>query len=504
MNRVHGIVDQSVQDPRSEDTLRRGAVGALGVLSQAVSEVGPTSSIAVSIGLIAVVAGNGGWLSWVLALPVFLLAGYCFSELSKRYSTTGGLPHLIARVSDPRVGLPIGVLITFFGIAFQPFALIVVSRYVQNFMSLLGLRGGTSLIVVGALVGSIVPAYLVYRDVRLAADFMIGTEVVAVSLIIFMLVVILVKHHGGIIDHAQLDMRGASLHTVILGAVFSCLTFVGFESSITFGQEAANPKRSIPFSLYGILIGGGLLFIVAMYVMTLGFAGYAHTSLATSADPLQDLTKLYGVGWLNYPLQGAVVIAVLAVMVGVLNFSARMVYTYAREGLLPKPLARVGKETKTPVNAVLAIFVFNNVVFCIMVAIGKNTLAEFGYISSALTLMYLVAYIIGLVALTAWMGRENPTVGIAAVLAAAGFAYIAYNTLSPTPAAPQNLYNYVALGLTAFTLVGAGLLAYARPELVRRFGSTTDVDTALAYLTVREHELGRSLDDSVAVEVIAT
>jgi amino acid transporter len=434
---------------------------------------------------------------------VFLLAGFCFSELSERYSTTGGLPHLIARVSDPRVGLPIGVLITFFGIVFQPFALMVVSRYVQNFINLVGVPGSRWLIVAGALVGSIVPAYLVYKDVRLAADFMIWTEVVAVSLIIVMLVVVLVKHHGGIIDHAQLDMRGASLNTVILGAVFSCLTFVGFESTITFGQEAAKPKRSIPFSLYGILIGGGILFVLAMYVMTLGFVGYPHTSLATSANPLQELTRLYGVSWLNYPLQGAIVIAVLAVTVAFLNFSARMVYTYAREGLLPQPLARVGKETKTPVNAVVAIFAFNNVVFWIMFALRKNTLAEFGYTSSAMTLMYLIAYIIGLLAIVGWMGREHPTVGIAAVLAAAGFGYITYNTLSPTPAAPQNLYNYAALGSTTITLIGAGLLSYTRPEIVRRFGSTTDADTALADLAVPEPEVV-PLDDSATVTVIPT
>ena len=503
-NGAHELAGQWVRDPQGADTLRRGVVGALGVLSQAVSQIGPTGSVAVGMGLIAVVAGNGGWLSWALALPVFLLAGFCFSELSKRYSTTGGLPHLIARVSDPRVGFPIGVLIAFFGIVFQPFLLILVSRYVQNFINLIGVPGGRWLIVAGALVGSIVPAYLVYKDVRLAADFMIGTEMVAVSLIIFLLVVVLVNHHGGLLDHAQLDMRGASLHTVILGAVFSCLTFLGFESSITFGQEAANPKRSIPFSLYGTLIGGGVLFIIAMYVMTLGFAGYAHTSLATSADPLQGLTKLYGVGWLNYPLQGAVVIALLAVMVATLNFSARMVYTYAREGLLPKPLECVGKETKTPVNAVLAIFLFTNLVFWIMFAIGKNTLAEFARVSSALTLMYLIAYIIALIAIAGWMGREHPAVGIAAVLAAAGFGYITYNTLSPSPAPPQNIYNYLALGLTAVTLVGAGLLAYARPKVVRRFGLTTDADTALADLTVRERELGLPLDDSAAVNVIPT
>jgi amino acid transporter len=180
------------------------------------------------------------------------------------------------------------------------------------------------------------------------------------------------------------------------------------------------------------------------------------------------------------------VIAVLAVMLAFMNFSARMVYTYAREGLLPKPLARVGKETRTPVNAVRAIFVFTNVVFWIMFAAGKNTLAEFGYTSSAITLMYLIAYIIGLIAIVGWMGRDHPSLGIAAALAAAGFGYITYNTLSPTPAAPQNLYNYAALGLTALTLAGAALLAYTRPEIVRRFASTIDADSALAGVAVTE------------------
>ena len=95
-------------------------------------------------------------------------------------------------------------------------------------------------------------------------------------------------------DTSQLSLKGSSVHLILLGAVFSCLTFVGFECTTTFGQEAHNAKRSIPFSIYGILIGGGLLFIVAAYVMTMGFEGHKAT-LGTSANPLLDLSNFDGV-----------------------------------------------------------------------------------------------------------------------------------------------------------------------------------------------------------------
>lgn len=483
----------------SPGMLRRGSVHKLGVLGQAVSEVGPTAAIAILIGLIAAVAGNGNWLSWTLALPVFLLAGYCFATMAKEHSTTGGLPHLVAKIASPRVGLPIGILLTGFGIVFLPFGLMVFDNYFQSLMHLYGISGGDWLLVVGGLVGSIGPTYLVYKDVRLSAKFMLLAETLSVLLIVVLLVIILAKHPGGVFDTSQLTLKGSSIHLILLGAVFSCLTFVGFECSTTFGQEAHQAKRTIPFSIYGILIGGGVLFIVAAYTMTLGFEGH-KAALSTSANPLLDLSNLYGVHWLNYPLQAAVVVSMFAVGLAFLNFSARMLFTYSREGLVPRVLSEVDPRTKTPRNAIAAIFAFNSVVFWIMYLTGHDTIAEFGYMSSALTLLYLIGYVIALLSIGATgIARRHVLLASAALLATVGFGYIIYNTLSPAPAPPQDTYNYVTLAAAAAILIGCVLLAIYRPGVVARFGSTIEIDTQLAEEEAREGQ-GPARIDAVTTE----
>ena len=461
-------------------TLRRGSVHKLGVLGQAVSEVGPTAAIAIVVGLIAEVAGNGNWLSWTLALPVFLLAGYCFATMSREHSTTGGLPHLVAKIASPRFGLPVGILLIAFGIVFLPFGLMVFDNYFQSLMNLFGVPGHDWLLILGGLIGSFGPTYLVYKDVRLAAKFMLVAETLSVLLIVVLLVVILARHQGGVFDSSQLTLKGSSGHLILLGAVFSCLTFVGFECTTTFGQEAHNAKRTIPFSIYGILVGGGLLFIVAAYTMTLGFQGHKG-SLATSANPLQDLSDIYGVHWLNYPLQAAVVVGMFAVGLAFLNFAARMLFTYAREGLVPRALGRVDPRTQTPRNAIAAILAFNLIVFWIMYVTGHDTVAEFGYMASALTLLYLIGYVIALVAIGVnGVARRHAGLAAAALLATAGFGYIIYNSLSPAPAPPQDVYNYVTLAAAAVILAGCGALSVRRPDIVARFGSTIDADTELA------------------------
>jgi amino acid transporter len=466
--------------PAELATLRRGSVRRLGVLGQAVSEVGPTAAIAIVIGLIAEVAGNGNWLSWTLALPVFLLAGYCFATMAREHSTTGGLPHLVAKIASPRVGMPVGILLAAFGIVFLPFGLMVFDNYFQSLMHLYGVAGGDWLLIVGGLIGGIGPTYLVYKDVRLAATFMLVAETLSVLLIVVLLVVILARHQGGVIDTSQLTLKGSSGHLILLGAVFSCLTFVGFECTTTFGQEAHNARRTIPFSIYGILIGGGVLFVVAAYTMTLGFQGHKG-ALATSANPLQDLSDLYGVHWLNYPLQAAVVIGMFAVGLAFLNFAARMLFTYAREGLAPRALGQVDPRTRTPRNAIAVIFAFNMVVFWIMYLAGHDTVAEFGYMASALTLLYLVGYVIALLSIGATgIRRRHVPLAAAALLSTAGFGYIIYNTLSPAPAPPQDAYNYVTLIAAALILAGCAVLAVRRPDIVNRFGSTIDLDTELA------------------------
>jgi uncharacterized membrane protein len=101
--------------------------------------------------------------------------------------------------------------------------------------------------------------------------------------------------------------------------------------------------------------------------------------------------------------------------------------------------------------------------------------------ASALTLLYLIGYVIALVAIGAnGVARRHVPLAVSALLATAGFGYIIYNSLSPAPAPPQDAYNYVTLAAAAVILIACVVLAVVRPDVVARFGSTIDTDTELA------------------------
>jgi amino acid transporter len=466
---------------QADETLRVRSVPFVGLLGQTVADVGVAPSVALLVGLIAAVSGTGDWLSWACTIPVFFAAAYAFSTLARRYSTTGGLPSLIARVASSGYGLAVGTLILLTALSYLPFQDVAFAVYFRDLLNMFSVHGNTWIFAVAGILGTVGAAYVSYRDVGLAARVLVAAEVAASSLILLLMVIILVKHKGGVIDHQQLGLHGVSAHAIVLGAVVSSLTFTSFECTTTFGQEASRPKRNIPLSLYGVLAYGALFLIFTSYVMTLGFEGHGKTTLAGSANPLVELTTLYNVHWLSYPLEISIVVAIWAVLVALINWTARMLFTHGREGVLHHSLGVADPRRKTPRNAVILILAITVVIYFLMLALGRVNLTQFGYIASSVTLFYLAAYIMAGVVIFV-LGTRQGHIGLmlTAAITAAGFGYITWNTLRPAPAYPQNIYDYVVLGVTSMVIVGGVVLWALRPVRLRRFGSSVDADTFLA------------------------
>lgn len=474
---------------RPDEELRVRSIPLIGVLGQAVADVGIVPSVAISVGLIAVVSGSGSWLSWALTLPLFFAAAYAFSEMAHRYTTTGGLPSLIARATGSGYGFVVGILILCFALVYLPFGDVAFAVYFRDLLNLYSLHGDTWIFVLAGLLVTGGAAYVSYRDVRITAGVLVVVELAASFLIVLLMAIILVKHDGGVFDRQQFTLQGVNPHTIVLGTVFSCLTFVSFECSTTFGQEASRAKRDIPLSLYGVLAYGGLLLVFTSYVMTLGFEGQGNEALATSANPLIDLTRLYGVQWLSYPLETMVVITVWGVALAIINWTARMLFTFGREHAFGRCLGVSDPKRKTPRNAVILILVVTATVYFLMLSLDRVNLVQYGYIGSSVTLFYLVAYVIvGAVIFVRAVRDRHGGLMIAAAMTVGGFGYVTYNTLHPTPPYPQNIYDEVILGVAALIVFGGIALRVLRPAWLIRFGSTVDSDTKLADELEFEHD----------------
>jgi amino acid transporter len=167
------------------------------------------------------------------------------------------------------------------------------------------------------------------------------------------------------------------------------------ESPLSASGEVAQPSRTIPRALATAMISVALIYI-AIQVIAQGILGAA---LAHSNAPLAD-----AMGRIS-PLLRAVMLAGAAVsMFGWISSdvlgSPRMLFAFARDGLLPRALGLIYPRTQTPYVAILVY-----AALAIVLAL-TGTFAELAVLA---TLTTAALYAVGCVA--AWLlARRNVTI----------------------------------------------------------------------------------------------
>src|SRR5262249_24761230 len=85
-------------------TLRRNALSMPEVLAQSVANMSPTGAMALLPLLVFVSAGNGTWLSFVIAVVLMACVGYCAAQFSRRATSAGSFYLWAPRGLGPGAG----------------------------------------------------------------------------------------------------------------------------------------------------------------------------------------------------------------------------------------------------------------------------------------------------------------------------------------------------------------------------------------------------------------
>jgi amino acid transporter len=462
--------------------LRANAVGFFGVLAQSISDVAPSASVALLVPIVFVIAGAGAWLSWLIVTGVMLCVAFCCAEFTKRHATTGGLVGIVAGTRFKTTALAVSGCVLAFVLWTSSINVLGTGLLFEDWLAALGVARSRGLLVALVVLALALGFYISYRDIRISAIVMLAIEAFTLTALAILMIVILAENkHGNVFDSSQLALKGVSLHRVLLGSATAIFAVESFECSATLGQESRRALRIIPRSLFtSILLTGGI-FTTASYVMTLGFE-QTKASLATSTDPLSDLSTLYGVSWLRYVLLFGVAFSFFACLVAFTNWGARSIFTLARDGMLPKYFARVNRKTQTPARAVAALAALALVSIVTLVLLGGGTLRVWGYMATAGALMYITAYLLAMLALGAY-GLEtlkNVFMVIAAAIAVPTFAYVIYNALDPAPAYPLNLWTWIGVGISGMALLIACVLRMTGAPVMGTLGRSVQEDTLLA------------------------
>ncbi len=134
---------------------------------------------------------------------------------------------------------------------------------------------------------------------------------------------------------------------VLSGAGTLFFAYIGFDGVATLAEEARNPQRTLPVSLFASLLICTVLYVAVSVVVT-GLADYR--SLAVP-DPLYYALSAAHASF--GPLQALIAVVAILGLISVVLASvvgqARIFYSMARDGLLPPAFARLSKRNETPV-----------------------------------------------------------------------------------------------------------------------------------------------------------
>jgi APA family basic amino acid/polyamine antiporter len=150
---------------------------------------------------------------------------------------------------------------------------------------------------------------------------------------------------------------------ILRGAAVIFFAYIGFDSVSVAAQEAKNPQRDLPIGILGTLVICTALYILMSITMT-GLLSYTKLDVP---NPASAAIAAAGptLAWLT-PLVDIAAITGLATVTFVsLYGQARIFYSMARDGFLPRLFAEVHPRFRTPHRGTIATGVFAAVVAAI-------------------------------------------------------------------------------------------------------------------------------------------
>jgi len=138
---------------------------------------------------------------------------------------------------------------------------------------------------------------------------------------------------------------------VFRGAGIIFIAYLGFDAVSTAAQEATCPQKDMPVGILGSLAISTVLYILVALVLT-GVVSYQELHVP---DPIAVGVNAAGPGlmWLRPIIKIGAIAGLSSVMLVLLLGQPRILFTMARDGLLPQALAKTHARFRTPHNTTI-------------------------------------------------------------------------------------------------------------------------------------------------------
>ncbi|MCX5172958.1 APC family permease [Streptomyces antibioticus] len=463
---------------RPAATLKRNALGVLGILFFVLSAQAPLTGIAGAVPIaVAVGNGPGAPAAYALAGAVILLFSVGFVAMGRHVVNAGAFYTYIGKGLGRTAG--------------SGSAAVALFAYCTVQAAMYGLYGFTVAGLVEHYAGVHI-AWWVWSLVTMAAvqilgaaGIELGAKVLAVfvlaefSILLVFALVTLVKG-GGPEGLAFTDTfsPGAALQGAPgVALMFAVASMFGFEATAIYGEEAREPHRTVPRATYlsVAVVTGFFAFTSWMLISSYGpskataAAGDALAGGDSTVFVFGPIADQFG-GWVNDVLPVLLATSLFAGILAFHNSANRYLFSLSREGLLPARLCAVNSR-HAPWAAGLVQTAIAAVLVLPFAVTGKDpVLTLFSWFSGVGVLACMLLYFLTSVSVIVFFRRERLDTRpwntlIAPALGALGIAAVIWVVLANFTTligGDSTTATWLVLAVPAVLLLGATAARLAR------------------------------------------
>jgi len=375
------ITTASVDDhsPRSAQNRLRGNLSTASIVFIVVAAASPLGVIGGPVPL-GIAHGNGAGFpfSYVIATLVLLLFSVGFTQMARFVPTAGAFYAYIGQGLGRSFGLGSAVVAL---LAYLALEAGVFGLFGPGLAELVKAYGGPDLPWwICAAAGFAVVALLGHRNISLSGNLLAVLLIAEVAIVLILDAVVIFSGGGpegfatGIITPSEIASGAPGM-----GVLFAILSFVGFEATAVFRDEAKEPDRTIPRATYISLICIGAFYTLSSWALISanGEDGVVAKAAANPGTILQSTTAIYLGAVGGHLVQLLFVTSLFACVLSFHNIAARYFFQLGRSGVFPAAFGQAHPIHAAPSKASALTSLIVAVLVIMAVGLGLEPINQF-------------------------------------------------------------------------------------------------------------------------------
>ena len=353
---AYAIESVDVSKRKDVQQLERHALGLPGVLFLALAGAAPMSAMLGNVP-IAVGFGNGTSAAggYILAGIVLTLFTVGYVAMTRQFTAAGGFYSFISH----GLGRPLGMAAGWAGVA--AYSLFEAGEWgifayftASTFSQFLHINLAWPFY---AFAGLIIVAALTYFDVKLSAK-VLGTALVAEVILLLIMDFFILGKGGGPsgISFAPLNpisaLSGANIKVAApgVGIFFALWSWVGFETTANYAEEAKNPKKMVPRATYLAVLSMGVVFTLTAWAVVLGHGlkNAAGDAASNGGNFFFSVTSQFVSPFAKNLMEWLIITSTFACAMAFHTATTRYFYAMGRERIFNHRLGWTHKRWQSP------------------------------------------------------------------------------------------------------------------------------------------------------------